>query len=61
MLLCIRSLPYQSVRRGFCRQCDDSLVGNVFGFKALRALRLEDVRFPIAYVKTCGEACRYSS
>lgn len=31
-----------------------SLVGNVFGFKALRHLRLEDVRFPIAYVKTCG-------
>ncbi|MBT6142722.1 MAG: ribulose-bisphosphate carboxylase large subunit, partial [Gammaproteobacteria bacterium] len=27
-----------------------SLVGNVFGFKALRALRLEDIRFPIAYV-----------
>ncbi|MDF2186273.1 form I ribulose bisphosphate carboxylase large subunit [Grimontia hollisae] len=31
-----------------------SLVGNVFGFKAIRALRLEDVRFPIAYVITCG-------
>ncbi|MBT9590455.1 MAG: ribulose-bisphosphate carboxylase large subunit, partial [Thiobacillus sp.] len=31
-----------------------SLVGNVFGFKAVRALRLEDIRFPIAYVKTCG-------
>ena len=31
-----------------------SLVGNVFGFKALRALRLEDIRFPIAYIKTCG-------
>jgi ribulose-bisphosphate carboxylase large chain len=31
-----------------------SLVGNVFGFKAIRALRLEDVRFPIAYVNTCG-------
>jgi len=31
-----------------------SLVGNVFGFKALRALRLEDIRFPIAYVMTCG-------
>ncbi|MDD1780692.1 form I ribulose bisphosphate carboxylase large subunit [Enterovibrio sp. ZSDZ35] len=31
-----------------------SLVGNVFGFKAIRGLRLEDVRFPIAYVKTCG-------
>jgi hypothetical protein len=31
-----------------------SLVGNVFGFKALRHLRLEDMRFPIAYIKTCG-------
>ena len=31
-----------------------SLVGNVFGFKALRSLRLEDIRFPIAYIKTCG-------
>lgn len=31
-----------------------SLVGNVFGFKALRACRLEDVRFPLAYVMTCG-------
>ncbi|SOC02496.1 form I ribulose bisphosphate carboxylase large subunit [Rhodobacter maris] len=30
-----------------------SLVGNVFGFKAVRALRLEDVRFPIWFVKTC--------
>ena len=29
-----------------------SLVGNVFGFKALRALRLEDIRVPIAYLKT---------
>jgi ribulose-bisphosphate carboxylase large chain len=31
-----------------------SLVGNVFGFKAIRALRLEDVRFPLSYVVTCG-------
>ena len=31
-----------------------SLVGNVFGFKALRALRLEDIRFPVAYVMTCN-------
>src|SRR5690242_12356403 len=29
-----------------------SLIGNVFGFKPLRALRLEDMRFPVAYVKT---------
>ncbi len=31
-----------------------SLVGNVFGFKALKHLRLEDIRFPIAYIKTCN-------
>jgi ribulose-bisphosphate carboxylase large chain len=31
-----------------------SLVGNVFGFKAVRTLRLEDVRFPLHFVKTCG-------
>jgi ribulose-bisphosphate carboxylase large chain len=29
-----------------------SIIGNVFGFKALRALRLEDMRIPVAYVKT---------
>ncbi|MGI8938134.1 MAG: ribulose-bisphosphate carboxylase large subunit [Iamia sp.] len=29
-----------------------SIIGNVFGFKALRALRLEDMRLPVAYVKT---------
>ncbi|MEM9515198.1 MAG: form I ribulose bisphosphate carboxylase large subunit [Actinomycetota bacterium] len=31
-----------------------SLVGNVFGFKAIRGLRLEDIRFPLHYVMTCG-------
>ncbi|HEX6491997.1 MAG TPA: form I ribulose bisphosphate carboxylase large subunit [Candidatus Dormibacteraeota bacterium] len=32
-----------------------SIIGNVFGFKALRALRLEDMRIPPHYVKTfCG-------
>src|SRR6266699_5210305 len=29
-----------------------SLIGNVFGFKPLKALRLEDVRIPVAYAKT---------
>lgn len=29
-----------------------SIIGNVFGFKALKALRLEDMRLPVAYVKT---------
>ncbi|HEY4367479.1 MAG TPA: form I ribulose bisphosphate carboxylase large subunit [Steroidobacteraceae bacterium] len=31
-----------------------SIIGNVFGFKPLKALRLEDMRFPVAYVKTFG-------
>jgi ribulose-bisphosphate carboxylase large chain len=31
-----------------------SLAGNVFGFKAIRSLRLEDLRFPLAYVLSCG-------
>jgi ribulose-bisphosphate carboxylase large chain len=29
-----------------------SIIGNVFGFKALRALRLEDMRIPTHYLKT---------
>ncbi len=29
-----------------------SIIGNVFGFKPLRALRLEDMRIPTQYVKT---------
>src|SRR5579875_265644 len=28
-----------------------SIIGNVFGFKALRALRLEDLRIPPQYIK----------
>ncbi len=29
-----------------------SIIGNVFGFKALKALRLEDLRVPLHYLKT---------
>jgi len=29
-----------------------SIIGNVFGFKAVKALRLEDMRIPFAYLKT---------
>jgi ribulose-bisphosphate carboxylase large chain len=29
-----------------------SIIGNVFGFKAVKALRLEDMRLPLAYLKT---------
>lgn len=29
-----------------------SIIGNVFGFKAIKALRLEDMRLPVPYLKT---------
>ena len=29
-----------------------SIIGNVFGFKPLKALRLEDMHLPVAYIKT---------
>merc|ERR1712003_405701 len=29
-----------------------SIIGNIFGFKAVKALRLEDMRFPVALLKT---------
>jgi Ribulose 1,5-bisphosphate carboxylase, large subunit len=29
-----------------------SIIGNVFGMKALKSLRLEDMKFPVAYMKT---------
>ena len=29
-----------------------SIIGKVFGFKAVKALRLEDMRIPVAYLKT---------
>ncbi len=29
-----------------------SLIGNIFSFKPLKAVRLEDIRIPVAYVKT---------
>ena len=29
-----------------------SIIGNVFGFKAVKASRLEDMRIPFAYLKT---------
>jgi ribulose-bisphosphate carboxylase large chain len=29
-----------------------SIIGNVFGFKAIKALRLEDMRFPFSYLRT---------
>ena len=42
----------RSVRGRLDRQPDRSIIGNVFGFKPLKALRLEDMRIPVAYLKT---------
>jgi ribulose-bisphosphate carboxylase large chain len=38
-------------RADFCKELG-SIIGNVFGFKAVKALRLEDMRIPYAYLKT---------
>lgn len=44
--------PLDLFEEGSVTNMFTSIVGNVFGFKALRALRLEDLRIPPAYVKT---------
>jgi ribulose-bisphosphate carboxylase large chain len=47
-------LPIDLFEEGSVTNLFTSIVGNVFGFKALRALRLEDLRISSAYVKTFG-------
>ncbi|KAL4269914.1 hypothetical protein AHAS_AhasUnG0138300 [Arachis hypogaea] len=44
--------PLDLFEEGSVTNMFTSIVGNVFGFKALRALRLEDLRIPISYIKT---------
>ncbi|KAI5650764.1 hypothetical protein M9H77_36769 [Catharanthus roseus] len=44
--------PLDLFEKGSVTNMFTSIVGNVFGFKALRALRLEDLRIPTAYIKT---------
>lgn len=44
--------PMDLFEEGSVANMMSSIVGNVFGFKALRALRLEDLRVPLAYLKT---------
>ena len=44
--------PLDLFEEGSVANMMSSIVGNVFGFKALRALRLEDLRIPVAYLKT---------
>ncbi|XP_061360634.1 ribulose bisphosphate carboxylase large chain-like [Gastrolobium bilobum] len=44
--------PLDLFEEGSVTNMFTSIIGNVFGFKALRALRLEDLRIPNSYIKT---------
>ncbi|GER46439.1 ribulose-1,5-bisphosphate carboxylase/oxygenase large subunit [Striga asiatica] len=50
--ICYVAYPLDLFEEGSVTNMFTSIVGNVFGFKALRALRLEDLRIPPAYIKT---------
>lgn len=43
---------YDLFEEGSIANLTASIIGNVFGFKAIKALRLEDMYFPPAYLKT---------
>ena len=51
-LIAYIAYPLDLFEEGSVVNMMSSIVGNVFGFKALRALRLEDLRIPVAYLKT---------
>jgi len=51
-LIALVAYPLDLFEEGSVANMMSSIVGNVFGFKALRALRLEDLRIPVAYLKT---------
>jgi len=50
--ICYVAYPLDLFEEGSVTNMLTSIVGNVFGFKALKALRLEDLRVPVAYLKT---------
>ncbi|KAK8705438.1 hypothetical protein V6N13_049041 [Hibiscus sabdariffa] len=50
--ICYVAYPLDLFEEGSVTNMFTSIVGNVFGFKALRALHLEDLPIPIAYIKT---------
>jgi Ribulose bisphosphate carboxylase large chain, N-terminal domain/Ribulose bisphosphate carboxylase large chain, catalytic domain len=50
--ICYIAYPLDLFEEGSVTNLFTSIVGNVFGFKALRALRLEDLRIPPAYTKS---------
>ncbi|KAL6530925.1 hypothetical protein OROHE_014407 [Orobanche hederae] len=49
--ICYIAYPLDFFEEGSVTNMFTSIIGNVFGFKALRALRLEDLRIPPAYIK----------
>jgi ribulose-bisphosphate carboxylase large chain len=51
-LIAYIAYPLDLFEEGSVVNMMSSIVGNVFGFKALKALRLEDLRIPVAYLKT---------
>uniref|UniRef100_A0A453JF78 Ribulose bisphosphate carboxylase large chain n=1 Tax=Aegilops tauschii subsp. strangulata TaxID=200361 RepID=A0A453JF78_AEGTS len=50
--ICYVAYPLDLFEEASVTNMFTSIVGNVFGFKALRALRLEDLRIPPTYSKT---------
>jgi ribulose-bisphosphate carboxylase large chain len=50
--LCYIAYDIDLFEEGSIANLTSSIIGNVFGFKALKALRLEDMRIPTHYVKT---------
>ena len=52
--------PLDLFEEGSVTNLFTSIVGNVFGFKALRALRLEDLRIPVASHSCVGVTVSFS-
>ncbi|KAK3438729.1 hypothetical protein EUGRSUZ_C03525 [Eucalyptus grandis] len=50
--ICYVAYPLELFEEGSVTNMFTSIVGNVFGFKALHALHLEDLRIPPSYTKT---------
>jgi ribulose-bisphosphate carboxylase large chain len=50
--ICYIAYDIDLFEEGSIANLTSSIIGNVFGFKALKALRLEDMRIPAHYVKT---------
>jgi ribulose-bisphosphate carboxylase large chain len=52
MYFCYIAYDIDLFEEGSLANLTASIIGNIFGFKAVKALRLEDMRFPYALLKT---------